>query len=108
MRRDQLERLIDLSERIAEVFIEEADPDTWNGAGQPLSTLSQEERGDRLWDKKNAIQTGALLARVLDLREREPNRRHHSEREVDDELKRYEKQAKEMLNAVVARATSKG
>jgi hypothetical protein len=108
MRKDQLERLCDLSERIAEVFIEEADPETWNGAGQPLSTLSQDQRGDRLWDKKNAIQTGALLARVLDLREREPNRRPLSSRETDVELKRYEQQAREMLDAVVARATSKG
>lgn len=108
MRKDQLERLYDLSEKIAEVFLEESDPDMWNGSGIPLASMDKETRGDRLWDKKNAIQTGALLARVLDLREREPNRRHHTEREVDDELKKYEKQAREMLNAVVARAASKG
>lgn len=108
MRKDQIHRLYDLSERIADVFIEEADPDTWNGAGQPLADMSKEERGDRLWDKKNAIQTGALLARVLDLREREPNRRELTERETEDELKKYEKQAREMLNAVVTRAASKG
>jgi hypothetical protein len=112
MRKDQLERLQDLAEQIGDVFMEEADPQNWNGAGQPMATLDQETRGNRYWDKKNAIQTGTLLARVLDLRDRDNRPGLPFGKVPDDdaekEIKRFEKRAKEMVNAVIARATSKG
>ena len=103
MRQDQIARLQELAESITEVFIEEADPDNWNGAGQPLSTIPVETRGNRYWDKKNAIQTGTLLARVLDLRDRDKNAGGGvkvSEADADDEIKQYEKKAKELIGAI--------
>lgn len=112
MRKDQIERLQDLAEQIGEVFIEEADPQNWNGAGVPLAQLDKEARGGRYWDKKNAIQTGTLLARVLDLRDRDSRvigeGSKMTEQDSEQEIKRFEKQAKDMVNAVIARATSTG
>jgi hypothetical protein len=110
MRPDQIERLQDLAEQIGEVFLEEADPQNWNGAGLPLVSLNKETRGGRYWDKKNAIQTGTLLARVLDLRDRDTRSLDTKtpEEDAEQEITRFEKQAKDMVNAVIARATSKG
>lgn len=110
MRQDQIDRLQDLAEQIGEVFLEEADPAKWNGAGVPLASLDKDQRGGRYWDKKNAIQTGTLLARVLDLRDRDARNLSDKvpEDDADQEITRFEKQAKDMVNAVIARATSKG
>ena len=110
MRPDQIDRLQDIAEQIGEVFLEEADPAHWNGAGVPLASLDKDQRGGRYWDKKNAIQTGTLLARVLDLRDRDSRSLDTKtpEEDADQEINRFEKQAKDMVNAVIARATSKG
>lgn len=108
MRKDQIKRLQDLAESIGEVFLEEADPQNWNGAGQPLASLDKDQRGGRYWDKKNAIQTGTLLARVLDLRDRDKGQVGPGVTTPDDdaekEIKRFEKQADEMINAIRAGA----
>lgn len=110
MRQDQIDRLEDLAQEIADVFIDEADPKNWNGQGAALVEMDEKTRGNRYWDKKNAIQTGSLLARVLDLRDRDKG--HGGaitpEDDAEKELSKFEKQAKEMVNAILARATSKG
>lgn len=110
MRQDQIDRLQELAEQIGDVFMEEADPASWNGAGIPLAELDDKKRGNRYWDKKNAIQTGTLLARVLDLRDRDARNLSGKvpEDDAEQEICRFEKQAKDMVNAVIARATSKG
>lgn len=110
MRKDQIDRLQDIAEQIGEVFLEEADPANWNGSGVPLASLDKDQRGGRYWDKKNAIQTGTLLARVLDLRDRDSRSMDTKtpEEDAEQEINRFEKQAKDMVNAVIARATSKG
>ena len=104
MRKDQIKRLQDLAESIGEVFLEEADPQNWNGAGQPLASLDKDQRGGRYWDKKNAIQTGTLLARVLDLRDRDKGQTGPGVTTPDDdaekEIKRFEKQAKDLIGAI--------
>jgi hypothetical protein len=102
MRQDQISRLQDLAESVGEVFLEEADPNNWNGAGLPLSSLDSDTRGNRYWDKKNAIQTGSLLARILDLKDRDKG--HGApptpEDDADKEIKRFEKQAKDLIGAI--------
>ena len=107
MRQDQIDRLQDLSESVSDVFIEEADPENWNGAGVPLADLDAKARGNRYWDKKNAIQTGALLARILDLRDRDKGQQGGGvttpDEDVDKDIHRFEKQAKELLHAVSSR-----
>jgi hypothetical protein len=103
MRDDQIQRLQTLAEDICEVFLEESDPAEWSGSGQPLASLDKEERGNRYWDKKNAIQTGSLLARVLDLRDRDASRSPESKTPTEDaeaEIKRYEKKARDLLRVV--------
>lgn len=67
MRADQLQRLQDLSEKLADSFLLEADPGEWPGDGQSPADLSPQERGDRYWCKKNAMATGGVLRYTLDL-----------------------------------------
>lgn len=102
MRQDQIERLQGLAEDIGEVFLEEADPRTWPGAGLPLDSMDKDQRGDRYWSKKNAIHTGTLLARVLDLAERDSRSLDTKtpEEDADAEIDKYEKKAKYLLNAI--------
>lgn len=108
MRRDQIERLQDLAEKIGDVFLEEADPNEWSGAGEPLAGMDANTRGDRYWCKKNAIQTGSLLARVLDLRDRDSRSvdAKMPEKDAEGEIKQYEKQARDLLSAIQSGAAA--
>lgn len=67
MRPDQLERLRDLTERLADSFLLEADPAEWPGNGTPPADLTQQQRGDAYWCKKNAMATGGVLRYTMDL-----------------------------------------
>ena len=67
MRPDQLQRIRELSEQLADTFIAEADPSEWSGDGKPPAELTQQERGDRYWCKKNAMATGGVLTYTLNL-----------------------------------------
>lgn len=64
MRKDQQQRLEELTVKLAEVVLEEADPEQWAGAGKPLNLMTTQERGDRFWCKRNAAATLGLLERV--------------------------------------------
>jgi hypothetical protein len=103
MKKDQIDRLNDIAQRIGEVLLTEADPDNWSGAGIPLRDMDEKVRGNRYWDKKNAIQTGTLLARVIDLAEydhRAGGGEKLPDHDVDKDIKRYEKQARELIDAI--------
>lgn len=67
MRPDQLQRLNDLAEKLADEFLIEADPAEWPGQGQPMADMKTQQRGDRYWCKKNAMATGGVLRYTLDL-----------------------------------------
>jgi hypothetical protein len=67
MRSDQLDRMQVLAEGLAEVVISEADPSQWPGNDKPLAEITQQERGDRYWCKKNAAATMTLLVRVMNI-----------------------------------------
>lgn len=101
MRLDQLARLQELSENLAEVVIGEADPVTWPGAGKPLAELTKDERGDRYWTKKNAAATMTLLVKVMNITSTLSSGRKPStgdqERELDDELAAAEREATALL-----------
>lgn len=64
MRDDQYIRLQQLEEKLTEQFITEADPVNWTGDGILPKNLTQMERGDRYWCKKNAVATISLTIRV--------------------------------------------
>jgi hypothetical protein len=68
MRPDQYERLQALSEKLTDVFLTEADPTTWTGANTPLAEMTAQQRGDRYWEKKNAVATLSLVGRIAHLR----------------------------------------
>lgn len=67
MRDDQITRLQALSERLGEVVITEVDPNNWPGAEKVPVELTQQERGDRYWCKKNAAATMTLLLKVVNI-----------------------------------------
>ncbi|UZD96275.1 hypothetical protein LOY64_04505 [Pseudomonas corrugata] len=67
MRDDQITRLQALSERLGEVVITEVDPHNWPGAEKTPTELTQHERGDRYWCKKNAAATMTLLVKVMSI-----------------------------------------
>lgn len=64
MRQDQYERLQALEEKLTDVFLGEAEPEAWPGAGLPVATMDKNTRGDRYWCKKNAVATLSLIQRV--------------------------------------------
>lgn len=113
MRADQIQRLKDLEEKLAEVVLEEADPDLWPGAGYSIADMSKDERGDRYWCKKNAAASFALLDRTISLvRDAEsvnPLTGNHNPRpELDKEIDDAEKRAAKMLKSIADRAKTAG
>ncbi len=64
MRQDQYERLQAMMEKLTDAFLREADPATWTGGEIPPAELTQQQRGDRYWCKKNAVATAALIVRT--------------------------------------------
>lgn len=67
MRQDQFESLQALGEKLLDVFIGEANPDTWPGAGKPSADLDRQTRGDRVWTKRDAAATLAVVQRISHL-----------------------------------------
>lgn len=67
MHNDYKTRLTALSDKLTDVVLEEADPDTWPGADKPLDKHTKQERGDRYWCKKNAAASLTLLVKVHSL-----------------------------------------
>jgi hypothetical protein len=105
MRDDQLKRMADLSEKLADVVLEEADPDLWPGAGTPLADMSQQDRGNRYWSKKNAAATFALLARAEEVVDRikNPEREAYHGEDLDRQIHDAEKRAEALLKKVSAK-----
>lgn len=64
MRDDQYHRLQALEEKLTDVLLTEADPETWTAPGVESKDLSQQQRGDRYWCKKNAVATISLTIRI--------------------------------------------
>lgn len=103
---EQFDRLQETIEMVADVFIDEADPRNWSGGLSLLAELDKDTRGDRYWDKKNAIQTGSLLARMMDLqkgRTKEVGDEDAEENKIAD----YEKEAKKLVDKIVEKASAK-
>jgi hypothetical protein len=109
MRTDQYEKLQALSEKLTDVFLGEADPDNWPGAGIDLQTMDKTTRGDRYWSKKNAAATVMLIGRVETLVgsiQRASNAGdganavHETEDELDTEIAAAEKEAARLLDQV--------
>ncbi len=113
MRPDQLVRLAELSEKLADVVLEEADPAEWPGANMPLASLSQQERGDRYWCKKNAAATFALLERTASLLsdvQTVGGKERNDDEDLEKQIAAKEREAAKLLDKVMkgAKAASRG
>lgn len=103
MREDQLKRLAELSERLADAFIFEAEPSEWPGSGMTAADMSQQERGDRYWCKKNAMATGGVLRYTLDLLNKHSGE-DPEDAAADADLDRRVKEAERRAAAATKRA----
>jgi hypothetical protein len=97
IRPDQLERMNDLAQRLTEVFLEECDPTHWPDLD------SRDGRGDRLWLKKNAAKTLAIVTQLVFVGQRIEGRDSNAPTEHDHDLEqliaRAEQRAAAMLRA---------
>jgi hypothetical protein len=109
MRPDQLTRLQELSEKLADTFILEADPAEWPGSGKPPADMTSQERGDAYWSKKNAMATGGVLRYTLDLvAKAAPQAAAADEQqEQDEDLDKQIREAEKRAKAAVARVIDK-
>lgn len=108
MRQDQILRLQDLTEKLADVVLDEADPERWPGAGIPLASLTQQQRGDRYWCKKNAAASFSLLERsqslLLDAGDTNRRRTPGEECDLEKQIAEKERQAASVLEKAMAKA----
>lgn len=110
MRQDQFERMQELSERLIDVAMDEADPDKWPGAGWAADQLTKDQRGDRYWSKKNAVATLSLIDRIHHIVNyvrsasagggADPAAVTEAESELDAEINAAEKEATKLLDRV--------
>ncbi len=116
MRQDQLERMQKLAETLADVFLDEAEPENWPGDGILPKNMDSATRGDRYWCKKNAVATVSLIQRVHTLvglirldsgaggGAAAVNEARGEESSLDNEIATAEKEAKKLMNAAIAEA----
>ena len=109
MRPDQVERLKDLTEKLADRFLMDADPSEWPGDGKSQADLTQQERGDAYWSKKNAMATGGVLRYTMDI-----VKHHESQADIpqdgvdpDADLDKKIKEAERRATSAVNRAIDK-
>lgn len=105
MRPDQLQRLNDLAEKLADSFLLEADPSEWPGDGKPPADLTQQQRGDRYWCKKNAMATGGVLRFALDLIGKQSDTPPaEADADMDKRIREAEQRAERLTATVVNKA----
>lgn len=111
MRQDQFEKLQTLSEKLTDVFLDEADPAKWPGASIEPGNMDQQTRGDRYWCKKNAVATLSIVGRIANIttiiREQGGNltpppagEGDGEEKTLDKEIASAEKEAERLLDKV--------
>lgn len=117
MRQDQYEKLQELTEKLTDVFLNEADPDKWPGANLESGTMDQQTRGDRYWCKKNAAATLTVIMKTANLvgviQQRSAageqggasvEGEKEEEESLDAEIARAEKEAAKLLDQVQKRS----
>lgn len=105
MRPDQIARLTDLQDRLVETVINDADPANWTAPGKTLADMNAVERGDANWCRKTAVQSVSLLIRVQQLLEpKTGGKAPADEPDPEDQIKRAEKAASDLLKRVGEKA----
>ncbi len=108
MRDDQKKRLADLSEKLAEVVLTDADPDNWTGNGQAPADLSKADRGDAVWCRKLALSSLSVLASVVRLQTEQPALTPEDDDNVEADITKSENDAKRLLAGVMVEARKHG
>ena len=110
MKVEQLTKLRQIQERLADMFFEESDTEKWS------DMQTRDSRGDRYWFKKNATATLTIIGRIenlLALRDGRasggPNADQvkDDEAQLDREIAKAEKEAEELGRNVVRLHASK-
>lgn len=98
---DQAARLHALQDKLLETVFREADPDNWVGGNTMTADLTVEQRGNRYWCMKVAAQAVGIYARLDAISGQSGTAGHPREGEdLDDEIKRSEREAKKILARV--------
>ena len=108
-----------LDERLSALYLNEADPQLWPADGVEPMQQTRDERGDRVWCKKNADHTLSLLlksvtfqTRMIDLQLRKKALERGTaigalpDEDPDATLKRVQKNAERMAKKMIAKMTS--
>jgi hypothetical protein len=103
MRPDQQERLRSVAEALTDVFLEEADPGHWPGAGVPLAQHTQAQRGDRVWHKKTVAASLLLLINIERLTENSRAGHPGEDDDLDRQIADAEAQAIQLLDKLTQR-----
>lgn len=105
MRPDQIQRLQELSEQLADRFLLEADPTMWPGTpGTPPAEWTDKQRGDAWWCKKNAMGTGGVLKFTLDVLSKHTGDDAPKDPAAEGDLERQVKEAERRSAKLVADA----
>lgn len=108
MRTDQIQRLAELSEKLADAVILDADPERWVGYGKPASQMTKEERGDAYWCRKVASSTISVLLRVervvQECRGGNDTGQPDEDAEMEKEVASAEKEAERLLDELQKRS----
>lgn len=107
---EQASKIEALQSKLIDELLFEADPDNWPGTFSETGErkhpfeMTQEERGDRFWSKKNANATLSLINKIESLsfwrnRGTRPNPlSEDQETDLEKEIAKNEKIAETMLN----------
>ena len=99
MRDDQKIRLQEVSEKLAEVVIADADPVNWAASGVLLCDMTRDQRGDASWCRKTAVQSIALLTSLERLLKDEV--KGEDPDDTEEQIKRAERAAEKALRGVL-------
>jgi hypothetical protein len=96
----QAARLAALQDKLLETVFREADPDNWIGGNTPTADLDRDERGDRYWCMKTAAQAILIYGRLEAIGVQNESTGRDTGEDLDDEIKRSEREAKKILDRV--------
>ena len=67
MRQDQFDRLVSLTEKLTDQVLLDIDTANWTASGTLPKDMTQGDRGDAYWCRKNAMASTALLLRLYSI-----------------------------------------
>lgn len=110
---EQYLRLQELSAKLTDTVLFDADPDNWIGKGIAPKDLSQQQRGDAYWCRKLAVSSLSVLTRVAGLTDLIQKQRNagngaavvtDEESTLDAEINAAEKEAAKLLDKLNRRS----